>query len=76
MDIERPDRRRQPIAAAQSGLTVYVTGLLPEAPGRNIDLYEGPILVLRAAHSARGSVPWIWNDQTGATNRLPQRRVD
>ena len=26
----------QPITAAQSGLTVYVTGLLPEAPGRII----------------------------------------
>ena len=28
------------------------------------------------SQSARGSVPWIWNDQTSATNRLPQRRVD
>jgi hypothetical protein len=26
---------------------------------------------LRATHSATGSVPWVWNDQTGNTNRLP-----
>ena len=30
MGMERSDRRHQPIAAAQSGLTVYVTGLLPQ----------------------------------------------
>ena len=38
--------------------------------------HEGPILVLRATHSAIGCVPWAWNDQTGNTNRLPIRRVD
>ena len=38
VDMERSDRRHQPITAAQSGLTVYVTSLLPEAPGRNIEL--------------------------------------
>ena len=38
--------------------------------------HGGPILVLRATHSATGCVPWVWNDQTGNTNRLPIRRVD
>ena len=38
--------------------------------------HGGPILVLRATHSATGCVPWIWNDQTGNTNRLTIRRVD
>ena len=38
--------------------------------------HGGPILVLRATHSATGCVPWVRNDQTGDTNRLPIRRVD
>ena len=57
-----------------------VTGLLPAEPPKRIfwiwGRHGGPILVLRANHSATGGVPWVWNDQTGNTNRLPIRRVD
>ena len=56
------------------------TGLLPaEPPKRSFRVWGrhgGPILVLRATHSATGCVPWVWNDQTGNTNRLPIRRVE
>ena len=56
------------------------TGLLPAEPPKRIfrvwGRHGGPILVLRATHSATGCVPWVWNDQTGNTNRLPIRRVD
>ena len=38
--------------------------------------HGGPILVLRVTHSFIGCVLWVWNDQTGNTNRLPIRRVD
>ena len=77
--MERSDRQHQPIADTQSRFTVYVTGLLPEPPKRIFRVWGrhgGPILVLRATHSATGCVPWVWNDQTGNTNRLPIRRVD
>ena len=56
------------------------TGLLPAEPPKRIfrvwGRHGGPILVLRATHSATGCVPWVWNDQTGNTNRLTIRRVD
>ena len=80
MGMERSDRQHQPIADTQSRFTVYVTGLLPAEPQKRIfrvwGRHGGPILVLRATHSATGCVPWVWNDQTGNTNRLPIRRVD
>ena len=80
MGTERSDRQHQPIADTQSRFTVYVTGLLlPEPPKRIFRVWGrhgGLILVLRANHSATGGVPWVWNDQTGNTNRLPIRRVD
>jgi len=76
--MERSDRQHQPIADTQSRFTVYVTGLvqLPEPPKRIFRVWGrhgGPILVLRATHSATGCVPWVWNDQTGNNNRLPIR---
>ena len=64
---------------AESIHRIYVTGLLPEPPKRIFRVWGrhgGPILVLRATHSAIGCVPWVWNDQTGNTNRLPIGRVD
>ena len=64
--VERSGRWNQPIAVAQSGFTVYVTGLLPEPPRGFFRLkgrHGGPILVLRAIHSASWCVPWVWNDQ-------------
>ena len=58
----------------------YVTGLLPAEPPKRMfrvwGRHGGPILVLRATQSATGCVPWVWNDQTGNTNRLPIRRVE
>ena len=78
--MERSDRQHQPIDDTQSRFNVYVTGLLPAEPPKRIfrvwGRHGGPILVLRATHSATGCVPWVWNDQTGNTNRLPIRRVD
>ena len=68
--MERSDRQHQPIADTQSRFTVYVTGLLPEAPKRIFRVWGrhgGPILVLRATHSARGCVPW--------TCALPPARI-
>ena len=38
--------------------------------------HGGPIFALRVTQSSRESVPWIWNDQVGDTNRLTTRRVD
>ena len=79
MDVERSDWHHQPIADTQSGSTVYVTGLLPEAPRRIFRLWGrhgGPILVLRATQSARGCVPWIWNDQDVDTGRWATRCPD
>ena len=77
--MERSDRQHQPIADTQSRFTVHVTGLLQEPPKRIFRVWGrhgGPILVLRSTRSATGCVPWVWNDQTGNTNRLPIRRVD
>ena len=69
--MERSDRQHQPIDDTQSRFNVYVTGLLPAEPPKRIfrvwGRHGGPILVLRATHSATWCVPWVWNDQTGNT---------
>ena len=57
----------------------YAASQAREPPKRILRVWGrhgGPILVVRATHSATGCVPWVWNDQTGNTNRLPIRRVD
>ena len=54
-------------------------GMLPEAPRRIFRLWGrhgGPILVLRATQSARGCVPWMWNDQDVDTDRWATRGPD
>ena len=69
--------------ADKSGLVVYVTGLLPscqtKAPRRVIRVrgrHRGPIRALSGTHTPRGCVRWMWNDQTGGTNRFLMRRAD
>jgi hypothetical protein len=71
---------RLPIRRVDSPYMSPACSLLPAEPPKRIfrvwGRHGGPILVLRATHSATGCVPWVWNDQTGNTNRLPIRRVD
>jgi hypothetical protein len=63
----------QPIAGVQRALIVYVTGLLPEPPRRVIRVrgrHRGPVHALSGIHTPRECVWWMWNDQTGGTNRF------
>ena len=58
MGVERSGRCHQPIAAAQSGLTVYATGLLPEAPGRIIQLQGRRVELQRFGDKWQKATVW------------------
>ena len=69
----------------RAGLVVYVTGLLPDRGSKKCysstgtlgDATEVPcIRALSGTHTPRGCVRWMWNDQTGGTNRFLMRRAD
>ena len=50
-----------------------------EAPRRVIRVrgrHRGPIRALSGTHTPGGCVRWMWNDQTGGTNRFLMRRAD
>ena len=54
------------------------TGMLPEAPRRVIRVrgrHSGPIRALSGTHTPGGCAWWMWNDQTGGTNRFLMRRA-
>ena len=60
-------------------LSMFHRPALPEAPRRVIRVrgrHRGFIRALSGIHTPGGCAWWMWNDQTGGTNRFLMRRAD